>query len=73
MPLPSQRRNTAYLNRRNSWAGQLGRELEDQAPRPWPDSRLISGARSSLASDLTKLAPPTWTGRPLAGAAWTKS
>jgi hypothetical protein len=69
MPPTTQRRNTAYLNRRISRTGQLYRVLEGQAPGPRPDLRLISGARSSRASDPTTLALPTWTDCLLAGAA----
>ena len=31
MPPPTQRRNTAYLNRQNSRTGQLDRGMKDQA------------------------------------------
>jgi hypothetical protein len=69
MPPCAQRRNTAYLNRPDSLCGQLDRELDDQAPRASPDLRLISGARSSSASDLMTFALPTWTDRLFARAA----
>jgi hypothetical protein len=61
MPPLTQRRNAAYLNRSISRFGWLDRELEGWALLPGPDLRLISGARSSSASDPTALALPTWT------------
>ena len=64
MPPPTQRRNTAYLNRRILRFGQQDRELDDQALMPSPDLRLISGARSNRVSDPPILALPNWICRP---------
>ena len=61
MPVATQRRNAAYLNRLIQRFGGLDRALEGQALMPGPDLRLISGARSSGASDLLTLMLPTWT------------
>ena len=63
MPLTTQRRNTAYLNRQISRLGQLDREIEGQALSPGRDLRLISGARSSSAPDSPAVVLPTWTNR----------
>jgi hypothetical protein len=35
MPLLTQRRNTAYLNRANPRLGELRRELDGKDPPPW--------------------------------------
>ena len=72
MPTPPQRRNVAYLNRGNSRFGPLGRAFEDLELPPGPDLRLISGARSSGASDARAMALPTWTDRILDCAARSK-
>jgi hypothetical protein len=61
MPPQTQRRNTAYLNRRISRFGQLDRGLDEQALRAGPDLRLISTPCSSSVSDLMQWALPTWT------------
>jgi len=71
MPLTTQRRNTAYLNRGISRFGRLDRDLDGQALMPRPDLRLISKARSNSASDLVRLALSTGSPQP-AGAAMSK-
>ena len=65
MPPPNQRRNTAYLNRLNHGSAGAGCGKDAQRPLPEPDLRLISGARSSSASDRMPLALPTWMCRAL--------
>jgi hypothetical protein len=54
MPPTTQRRNTAYLNRRISRFGRQDRNLDDQTPISFPDLRLISRARSTNAFDPTR-------------------
>jgi hypothetical protein len=61
MPLTTQRRNTAYLNRQFFRFGRLDRNLDDRASCPVPDLRLISEARTKNASDQVLSALPTWT------------
>jgi hypothetical protein len=63
MPLGTQRRNTAYLNRQIPRFAQLEWALDGQALGPGPDLRLISGARSTYPSDRLNLVLPTWTSR----------
>jgi len=73
MPPPTQRRNTAYLNRAIWRFGRLDRSLHAPALKPRPDLRLILMARSSGASERTTSALPTWTNCYRDCAAWSKS